>query len=112
MLLWVGSIIFIIIQRTYIRREKNKFDRFSEHNTMMDSMRQKEGSMISGATGYYSGNMSNFGRGKLQPDLNCVLSLKFLHGIYFEVPNPCIQHRILRVLFLVHSTSMPNITIF
>ena len=63
-LLWVGSIIFIIIQRTYIRREKNKFDRFSEHNTMMDSMRQKEGSMISGATGYYSGNMSNFVRGK------------------------------------------------
>ena len=63
-LLWVGSLIFIIIQRTYIRKEKNKFDRFSETNTMMEgSMRhgRPEGSMISGS-GYYPGNGSMFNR--------------------------------------------------
>lgn len=67
-LLWVGSLIFIIIQRTYIRKEKNKFDRFSETNTMMEgSMRhgRPEGSMISGS-GYYPGNGSMFNRGGLR----------------------------------------------
>ena len=61
-LLWLGSIIFIIIQKTYIRREKNKFDRFSQNTTTGDSIRRGEGSMISGS-GYYTGNMSNFARG-------------------------------------------------
>ena len=63
-LLWVGSLIFIIIQKTYIRKEKNKFDRFSETNTMMEgSMRrgQHEGSVMSGS-GYYPGNGSMFNR--------------------------------------------------
>jgi len=67
-LLWVGSLIFIIIQRTYIRREKNKSDRFSETNTMIEgSMRhgKVEGSMISGS-GYYPGNGSMFNRGGLR----------------------------------------------
>ena len=64
-MLWVGSIIFIIIQRTYIRREKNKFDRFSGgQSTYQDSMR-KEGSVMSGS-GYYNGNKSNFSRGGLR----------------------------------------------
>jgi len=74
-LLWVGSIIFIIIQRTYIRREKNKFDRFSPHNNMMDSMRRGEGSMISGS-GYYAGNMSNFARGGLRGSNQSMKSLR------------------------------------
>ena len=62
-LLWVGSIVFILIQRFYIRREKNKFERFTP-SEYMNSVR-KEGSMISG---YYSGNgnMSNFQRGGLR----------------------------------------------
>jgi len=72
-LLWVGSIIFIIIQRMYIRREKNKFDRFTP-SEYMDSIR-KEGSMISG---YYSGNgnMSNFQRGGLRGSNQSMKSIR------------------------------------
>ena len=64
-LLWVGSIIFIIIQRTYIRKEKNKFDRFNPHNMIDGGSMRKDGSMISGypGSGYTSGNISNFQRG-------------------------------------------------
>jgi len=67
-LLWVGSIIFIIIQRTYIRKEKNKFDRFNPHNMIDGGSMRKDGSMISGypGSGYTSGNMSNFQRGGLR----------------------------------------------
>ena len=72
-LLWVGSIVFIIIQRIYIRKEKNKFDRFTP-SEYMDSIR-KDGSMISG---YYSGNgnMSNFQRGGLRGSNQSMKSIR------------------------------------
>jgi len=72
-LLWVGSIVFILIQRFYIRREKNKFERFTP-SEYMNSVR-KEGSMISG---YYSGNgnMSNFQRGGLRGSNQSMKSIR------------------------------------
>jgi len=63
-LLWLGSMVFMFIQKYYIKKEKRDLDRVSLHSGMDGSIR-KDGSMFSGS-GYYAGNQSSLSRGTFQ----------------------------------------------
>eukprot|EP00092_Neocalanus_flemingeri_P013177 GFUD01014200.1.p1 GENE.GFUD01014200.1~~GFUD01014200.1.p1 ORF type:complete len:436 (-),score=84.14 GFUD01014200.1:185-1492(-) len=66
-LLWGGAMVFMLIQKYYIQKEKRELDRVSLHSGMMDGSIRKDGSMFSGS-GYYTGNQSTgtFQRGGLR----------------------------------------------
>lgn len=64
-LLWGGSLVFMFIQKYYIKKEKRDMDRVSLHSGMMDGSIRKDGSMFSGS-GYYTGNQSTLSRGTFQ----------------------------------------------
>jgi len=64
-LLWGGSLVFIMIQKHYIKKEKRDLDRVSLHSGMMDGSIRKDGSVFSGS-GYYPGNQSSISRGTFQ----------------------------------------------
>jgi len=64
-LLWGGSMVFLFIQKYYIKKEKRDLDRVSLHSGMMDGSIRKDGSMFSGS-GYYTGNQSTLSKGTFQ----------------------------------------------
>ena len=64
-LLWGGSMVFMFIQKYYIKKEKRDMDRVSLHSGMMDGSIRKDGSMFSGS-GYYTGDQSTLSRGTFQ----------------------------------------------
>lgn len=59
MFLLLGSLVFMIVQRYYIKKSKREFDRVSLHSAFEGSMRKDHESMISGYN-------SNFNRGGLR----------------------------------------------
>jgi len=52
-LLWLSTLIFMVIQKYYIKREKWAGDKLSLHSGFNGSMRKYEGSVFSGESGYY-----------------------------------------------------------
>lgn len=62
-LVWVGALIFMVLQKKYMAKEKKKeiqADRVSLHSGMEGSMRRGDGSMMSGS-GYYRNNTAMAG---------------------------------------------------
>lgn len=65
-LVWGCSLVFMLIQKFYLRKEKREFDKVSLHSGMVDGSMRKDGSLFSGS-GFYNGHHSSMSRpGTLQ----------------------------------------------